>query len=255
MYFCGLDMPYPYEFFGGYDWELVTVGILFATVWIVIFSVIHLIFLRPLIPFGPLLPQAHVKINSKILFTTAVFTTFLGIIVTGNFVLNARSISNFMFQVKVEKAFIGLYIIRDISVIGAIFSIIAILYYEKNVRIFNKKNRIMVYLTMTLFLLNLAFNYFWRNRYNIAMLFISLGVGWHFYIKRIKLFRLIIIIIALASVLQGLKIVRNEAFSNAIGSDIKISHSFWLSISTSLHFSEFDAFIAKLGFNTPPLTA
>jgi oligosaccharide repeat unit polymerase len=243
MFFCGLDMPYPYEFFGGHDWELVTVGILFATVWIVLFSVIHLIFLRPLIPFGPLLPQAHVQINSKVLFAAAVFTTFLGVILTGNFVLNAKSISNFMFQVKVEKAFVGLYVIREISVIGAIFSILAILYYEKNVRILNKKKRIMVYLTVTLFVLNLAFNYFWGNRYNIAMLFISLGIGWHFYIKRIKLFRLIVIIIALASVLQGLKIVRNEAFSNAIGSDIKISHSFWLSISTSLHFSEFDAFI------------
>ncbi|MET0070413.1 MAG: O-antigen polymerase [Candidatus Thiodiazotropha sp.] len=243
IFFAGLDEPFPHEFFGGYDWHLIAMGILLATAWIVIFSITHILIYRPLTPFTPLLPQVNVQINTKILFFVALFTTLLGVVLTTALILNAGSVGNFIFQVKVEKALRGTYLIRTISVLGAIFSILSILYYEKKVRTTNKKLRRMVYLSAILFIINLTFNYLWGNRYNIAMLSFALGIGWHYLIQRISVLRVIVLVLIAAAILQALKTFRTEAVYDALDVDIQSTRSFWLDISTSLHLSQFDAFI------------
>ncbi|PUB87393.1 MAG: hypothetical protein DBP00_08520, partial [gamma proteobacterium symbiont of Ctena orbiculata] len=243
IFFAGLDEPFPQEFFGGYDWHLITMGILLATAWIVLFSLTHILIHRPLTPFTPLLPQINVQINTKILFFVAMFTTLLGVVLTTALILNAGSIGNFIFQVKVEKALRGTYLIRTISVLGAIFSILSILYYEKKVRTANKKLRGMVYLSVILLIINLTFNYLWGNRYNIAMLAFAFGIGWHYLIQRISVVRVIVLVLIAAAILQALKTFRTEAVYDALDVDIQSNRSFWLDISTSLHLSQFDAFL------------
>jgi oligosaccharide repeat unit polymerase len=243
IFFMGFDEPFPYEFLGGNNWELITMGLLLATAWIVLFSIAHIILYKPLIPFAPLLPQVNVQINSKILFAIALFTTLLGLILTSKLILSSGSIGNFMFQVKIEKAFAGSYVIRGISIVSAIFSVLSILYYEKKAKDENIKLRKMVYFSAILFLINLSINYFWGNRYNIAMLTFALGIGWHYYIKRISMVRLIVLVIIAASILQSLKSIRIDVVSSALGRNVNSNHSFWLDISTSLHLSQFDAFI------------
>jgi oligosaccharide repeat unit polymerase len=248
LFFAGLDQPYPYEYFGRPDWDLIATGLSVATGWIVIFSVTHQILIRPLQPFGRLLPQINADFNIRILFLCALGTTLLGMLSTGLLVKSAGSLANFMYQVKVGKELAGSYVIREISVTGAIFSALTILYYEKRHRsgLGSGRSRRMVWIGAGLMIINFAFNYFWGNRYNIAMITVAMGVAWHFHIKRIRMGQLIRLVLVAALVLQILKLVRNAAVEEALNREIERNQSFWLDISTSLHLNQFDAFILAL---------
>jgi oligosaccharide repeat unit polymerase len=248
LFFAGLDAPFPYEQFGGPDWDLIATGLAIASGWIVIFFITHRLFVRPLRPFGSLLPQINSDFNIRVLFLCALGTTLLGVLSTGVLVRSAGSFVNFMYQVKIGKEFAGSYIIREISVTGAIFSALTILYYEKRFRSRQdqKPSRRMVWVGVALMIVNLAFNYLWGNRYNIAMLAVAMGVAWHFHIRRVRVAQLIWLVLIAALILQSLKLVRNAAVEEVLNREIDRNQSFWLDISTSLHLSQFDAFILAL---------
>ena len=248
IFFAGLDTPYPYEFFDSSDWDLVASGLVVATAWIISFSLTHHFAYRPLMPLGQILPQVHGTIDVKVLFLVTLITTLIGVVLTSMLVLSAGSLMQFMYQVKIGKELAGSYVIREISVISAVFSVLTILVYEKRyrARLANGRGRGMVWISAALLITNLAFNYLWGNRYNIAMLGVAMGIAWHFHIKPIKLVNIIILVTVVGALLQGLKLVRNFAIEEVIGREVITGHSFWLDISTSLHLNQFDAFMLAL---------
>jgi oligosaccharide repeat unit polymerase len=248
LFFAGLDQPYPYEYFGGPDWDLIATGLAAATAWVAIFFVTHQVFFRPMRPFGRLLPQVNADFDIRILFLCALGTTLLGVVSTGVLVRSAGSLANFMYQVKIGKEFAGSYIVREISVTGAVFSALMILYYEKRYRSRQDRRprRTMVWLGVAVLLTNLAANYLWGNRYNIAMIGIAMAVAWHYHIRRIRFRQLIWLLLVAALVLQSLKFVRNSAVEQVLNRDIERNQSIWLDVSTSLHFTQFDGFILAI---------
>ena len=248
MFFLGLDEPFPYEYFNGPDWILIATGLLAAAGWILIFSLTHLYLLHPLARLGALMPRVRGRLNINVLILTAAATTLVGAVLTGRLVSNSGSLAHFMYSVKVEKELTGSYVIREVSVVGAIFSAIGIVYCEHRYRAQERKKhgRGTVLFFLALFAVNLAFNYFWANRYNIAMLMLTLGTAWHFYVKPIKISQLVGLVLIAAIALQGLKMHRNAAVEVVLEREIDHNQSFWLDISTSLHFNQFDAFILAL---------
>ena len=129
IFFAGLDTPYPYEFFDSSDWDLVASGLVVATAWIISFSLTHHFAYRPLMPLGQILPQVHGTIDVKVLFLVTLITTLIGVVLTSMLVLSAGSLMQFMYQVKIGKELAGSYVIREISVISAVFSVLTILVY------------------------------------------------------------------------------------------------------------------------------
>jgi oligosaccharide repeat unit polymerase len=246
IFFAGLDAPFPYEYFGAPDWELIATVLVLSTIWIITFSVAHIVAKEPLAPLGHLLPQVYGSFSLQLLLFAAVFTSTVGAISTGMLVIGAGSVAQFMFEVKVGKELAGAYVIREISVVGAVFSALALLAYEKQRRLAFRRGSGIVWACGALLLFNLAFNFAWGNRYNIAMLVIATGIGWHLYIQRINLFRMLFLLLIAAALLQILKLFRAEAVETVLEREIQTGHSFWLNISTSLHFNQFDALMLAL---------
>lgn len=248
MFFTGVDEPYPYDYFGRPDWDLISTGLLVTIVWILLFTSTYLLAWPLVAPLGKLLPQANANLDIRVLFFAALATTLLGGVATSQLIIDAGSIAAFIYQVKVGKELTGLYVIQATSVIGAIFSALTILYYEKRYRAskLHKPSRKMVWLGIGLMVVNLAFNYFWGNRYNIAMLAMAMGLAWHFHIQRIRFAQVLWLVLIAAVILQSLKMFRNAAVEEVLDREIARNESFWLNVSTSLHFTQFDAFILAL---------
>lgn len=248
LFFFGLDDPYPRELFRDDWWELVARALLATMSWIVVFFGAYAIFVRPVSPLRFLAPHASGTSSPRILVVAALLTTALGAALSGLLVLRAGSVGSLMYQVKIDKALAGYYIIRDISVLGAIISAVALLYYVNRLRLPKARRLwgILAVISLALFIVNLMFNYFWGNRYNIAMLLVALVVGWHFYIRKLTVLRLMVVVLLLAVVLQTLKVIRAEGIESVWSAESTNPQPFWVDVSTSLHLSQFDAFMLAL---------
>ncbi len=245
MFFLGLDQPYPNYLFQNDVWDLLSQSLIIFLVWLVFFFLSYSIFFQKSLSLQKVLPKVPDNKVGLVLFTIAFITTLIGVLATGYLIDSVGSIGKFMYQVKVGKAFAGYYVIREISISGAVFSGVSLLYFEKKYRMSKRRNRYrkVVWLSVLLYSINLAFNYFWGNRYNIAMLLGALGIGWHFYIYKIHAFKAALLILVVASMLQTLKNLRSENFGEVLFMEIKTTQPFWTDVSLSLHMSQFDAFM------------
>ena len=99
---------------------------------------------------------------------------------------------------------------------------------------------------MTILVLCMATNDLWGNRYNIALALISAGLAWHFYVKKASAVKVVIFTLGAFGLLQILKDVRGELVAGSVGREFNNLEDFWLDISTSLHFVEFDALLLAL---------
>ncbi|MES9861785.1 MAG: oligosaccharide repeat unit polymerase [Candidatus Thiodiazotropha sp. 4PDIVS1] len=245
MFLLGFDQPYPNYLFQKDIWDLVSQSLIIFIVWLALFILSYSIFFQKSLSLQRVLPRVPDDKVGLILFTIAFITTLTGVLSTGYLIDSVGSIGSFMYQVKVGKAFAGYYVIREISITGAIFSGISLLYFEKKYRASNRKNRYrrVALLSVILYTTNLSFNYFWGNRYNIAMLLGALGIGWHFYIYKINIVKAALLILIASMMLQTLKNLRSENFGEVLFMDIKSTQPFWTDVSLSLHMSQFDGFM------------
>lgn len=245
MFFTGVDTPYPYNEFGAPDWMLISAVLVLAIIWVASFSLAHQASLRPAALFRGVLPNVNNGFSIKMLTLATVFTTCVGAFLTLKLIAQAGNVVNFIYSVKIGKELTGSYVVREISIVGAIFSLLAMVSYakkckDKNLRIFTQW---LFWFFVALFVVNCGFNYAWGNRSSIAMLVISLLIAWHFHIKRMSFFKLVIVLLVAVTLLQGLKVIRNTAVKEAVGNEMVSTQSFWLDVSTSMHFSQFDAFM------------
>jgi len=245
LFFIGVDTPYPHNEFGSSDWLLVSSVLVLALIWIIFFSLSYQVSLRPATIFEGFFPSVSNGYSFKIVALAAIFTTFIGSILTIKFITDAGSLVNFIYSVKIGKQLAGSYVVRETSVVGVMFSLLGLISYakrckENNLKIFSSR---MVWLFVVLLLINCISNYAWGNRYSIALMLLSLFFAWHFHIKRISFFKLVIYLLLAITLLQGLKVVRNTAVKEAVGSELVSTQEFWLNFSTSLHLTQFDAFM------------
>jgi oligosaccharide repeat unit polymerase len=243
----GLDQLQPDDEFSPTDWDVQTNALVIVTVWIIGFFVVHQFVIRAR-ALGNLLPQVGQTYSVNMLLSATLFTTFLGLLLTGIFVIQTGSVGAFMYAVKIEKAFAGSYVIREISVVGAIFCTLSLFHFEKQYRagIRRKVARKMVWICLALLLINLAGNYAWGNRYNVALIFLAFMIAWHFQIRALNWKKIAILLLLAAIALQGLKVMRIAAVSGQVGFDVGPESSFWRNVSTSLHAVQYDALVLAL---------
>ena len=250
-YFFGLDQPYPYNFFDNNSWQLITTATLIGIGWVVLFSLSYAVLSAPAAMARGLLPQAPINADRNAVLFIAIAVTGLAALATAAKVVEYGSIARFVFAVKVSKELAGSFVLKHISVIGAIITIFGMFLFARPVS--NHTSRwlrtvpiVIFVLCMTLFCINAACNFMWGNRYNIALLTFTLALGWHFYVRPFRISEIILGVICLGLILQMLKGVRADFRGEASNTTIESTQSLWLSISTSLHFNQFDAFMLAL---------
>ncbi len=244
----GLDYPIPPGWFDGYEYYTVAQGSLFAAAWIFLLVLFYQLAAGIGMPQSGLLPKVRrdLPIAPLIIVTTAIVA--LAALITVVLVIASGGISSFQVAVKLDKSLTGAYVLRQLSTIGIILSLLLIVHFaqkehvEKNVR----ANRAGLYYGFALLLVGLANNYAWANRYYIAIALLGLGLIWHLNIRRISFLRSIFLLGGVIAALQGLRTIRFALFSDVVGRDINPNFSFWREISLSMHFAEFDAMLLAI---------
>lgn len=244
MFLLGLDRPAPYAWFDPDSWALMTVALLLATTWLLVLNAVSLGF-RSLAGGHVMFPRIARTPDIGLITFTGLMVTLLSLGLTGYLVLTSGGVAQFVYGVKIGKDFAGLYVFREIATLAnAVLIYAALVTYKTpaHKRGFLGKPSIII----GLIFVNLATNYMWGNRYNIAVMLLAAGVAYHFHVRRLRFNEVLIASALLLVSLEGLKIMRNAMVSDVVGRDISNDFSFWLQISASLHFNQFDAFMLAL---------
>lgn len=248
LYFLGLDSPAPYEFFPEDSWPLVATGLLFSVLFLTCATMTYAACSRNAL--GALMPQAPDRYSLDTVVRCAALLTLLNVAATGYMVLQSGSIGDFMVDVKFRKELKGLYAIREIGKLGAIVAALGLLAAESAFRRKvepRRRYRRIVWWMLVLITVNFGVNYTWGNRYSIALLILAFGSGWHFYIRRFRPWELVLASIAVLAMLESLKQLRWLLFETVLETgEVGNEFSFWRSISASMHFNQFDAFLLAI---------
>jgi oligosaccharide repeat unit polymerase len=247
IFFLGLDTPYPYDYFRATEWVLTATASLTTAAWMVLFIAAYYALLPVAGVFAGAFPQAPARYSATVaLFCTALVTA-LGFLATAWLVLRFGGLGPFIYAVKVSKALQGMYIVRELSVLAAILSLFLLVAHFSPTR--RHKGALRPALTLllcALLVVNLAVNYAWGNRYNIALLLFAAALAWHVHVHRISPVRALVVVLVMAALLQSLKHLRGSLVSDTLGRSYESGQSFWLDVSTSLHLNQFDAFMLAL---------
>ena len=250
LFFSGLDVPFPDAFFSSEPYDLIATASLLAAAWTALFLVGYAALASPARALAVALPQGSGAPSKQLVTTVAIASTVVAAIGTGFLVLQHGSIAQFIFASKIGKELSGTYLVRHASVLAALLCAYAIFTFAV---ISNSKGRFKRIVPVDAFLffaslicINLTINYVWGNRYNIALVAFAIGLGWHYFIRPFKMTELIGGLLAFAALLQTLKYLRIFLFSQVVGHDIGAEMVFWRSVSTSLHFNQFDAFMLAI---------
>jgi oligosaccharide repeat unit polymerase len=247
LFFLGLDAPFPYDYFRATEWVLVATASLTTAAWMLLFIAAYYA-LQPVAGvFGGAFPQAPARYSATVALLCTVLVTGLGFLATAWLVLRSGGIGPFIYAVKVSKALQGMYIFRELSVLAAILSLFLLVAHFSPTR--RHKGTLRPELTLllcALFVVNLAVNYAWGNRYNIALLLFASALAWHVHVHRINPVRALALVLVIAALLQSLKYLRGNLVFDTLGRSYESNQSFWLDVSTSLHLNQFDAFMLAL---------
>lgn len=247
LFFFELDTPFPYSHFSEYEWDLLSTAMLVTLLWLMVFKISYIGSYSAVRPLSGFLPRVNNFKSANFMSFTVLGATAASVLITAQFVLQSGSISQFMYDVKVGKEFAGLYVFRQICIIAALFAGFCVVYAGK-LKQEDKSKAAKLLFTLSLFALfiNFATLYTWANRHYMTMIAIGTLIGWSFYVARISFLKLAIIGFIAVFLLLELKDLRADNFAAARGSEVIRNYSFWLDISTSLHFNQLDAFMLAL---------
>lgn len=247
--FFGLSFPFPQSHFPTTDWNLSALALLVGLIWS-FFTIAFYSFMGSLASYGTWLlpsgPHPSKKVRPKFLwaivlppFLFCAFGTFMLIVQFGGF-------SGFVYASKVGKELKGQFIFQaaaPLTCMLAIYATLASLDIKANV----KRLSFHSWCFIAIFAACCALNFTWGNRYNIATMILTFMFSWHFYVKNLKFRHLVTISLASAALLQSLRLIRTFLLFEASGASQTGPHfDFWLQLSQSLHFVEFDAFMLAL---------
>lgn len=241
-----LNLDTPLIAMGATTWVNICLAQFAIFLWLFSFSASAAYLQKSAIIFSVFVPPSFIP-GRKIMLIFALVFSAIGIGMTLKFILDSGSIGRFIFNVKTEKAFAGLYVIRWMCVLASLLSVIILIDTVIQSR---GKLRFNFYtiIALALILINLAANYAWGNRMNIALVIMIAFFSWHLLVKRFTLKELIFWgFIALIG-LQSLRILREfligESLARAI-SPLDVL-SFWRGVSLSMHFAQFDGLMLAL---------
>lgn len=255
LFFFNLSAPIPENFFSDDPWPLISAAIFLNLLWLIFFSVAYLLLERPARKVGTLIfPQFggdQLKYR-RLVIAAAVVSSIIAVAATLLLVAQYGSIARFTFAVKVGKELQGGYVVRQMSSIAILIATFGMFFLavDKPSSVSIPGNRKIpleiLFLMSCLILANLATNFLWGNRYNIAVTGACILVGYHFYIRRLKLSEIVFFIVLALVVLQALKYVRLGLVDEALDRQAINRGDFWHDVSTSLHLVEFDAFMLSI---------
>ncbi|MGJ3230760.1 MAG: O-antigen polymerase [Oceanicaulis sp.] len=250
LFFLGADTPFPDAFFPRDAWDLMAQTSLVTALWTALFLAGYTMLATPARLVSLAMPQIAATPDRSLVTFAAISATGLAAIATGMLVLQYGSVAQFTFATKIGKDLTGAYALRQLSIIAAMISAFGLFTFAKPAEKAGRAHRMIepkyLLLFTALICVNLNVNYAWGNRYNIALLILAVGLGWHYYIRRFRLIEIVVLLLASACFLQGLKTVRVMLVSEALRQDVAANMEFWRAVSTSLHFTQFDAFMLVL---------
>lgn len=248
--FSGLDVPAPDNFFSNV-WQLSISAHLASLIWLLIFVAL-VSASRAVAPKLPL-PDAPAAPSPSMIAVACIAMTLVGLASTSFLVISYGSVSRFVLAVKVEKDLSGAYIIRHISVLASLLCIYALFASvtlgEKSRPIGNRcVARRDIYLYVSLIFVNLTMNYFWGNRMNIALVLLSLALGYHIFVRRFTLFQVFLFLSIAVAGLFGLRFLRDIFLADELNLEMTSLEkmSFIRGLSFSLHFAQFDALMLAI---------
>ncbi|QIK42356.1 O-antigen polymerase [Pontivivens nitratireducens] len=248
MYYFGLDQPYPQGFFNYTEWNLILKANLVCTVWIVVLYSAYVGFtpaahlFTSLLPSGPGLKEKKPRGIKVVVLVPACFAIFGTIYL----VLQSGSISQFLYDSKVGKDLKGLFVFQEAATLASILALYGF------VVCLDKEKRGIRSITWGAFgyiliiVVSMIVNYVWGNRYNIALMAVSSVIVWHYCVSSLNFMKVLICAVLAMVVLEALRNLRGELVSSATGRTFSTYSNPWLSLSTALHFVEFDALMLAL---------
>ena len=250
LFFTGLAQPHPRNYFLPTEWTLISTANFTLIAWLLV-TILSYEFNAPLgriiAPLFPARdPQPDRNLKPRGVMLTVLLPFLISVGGTAILIVQFGGLANFSFAVKVTKDVQGLYIIRAVGVLASILAFYAVLstmQFREGRQV--KLPRItIIYLAMVI--LTLAAAFAWGDRYVLALIFLGYMICWHLYVRRLSPITILLLGGSAVALLQGLKIVRLQLFSEVTGNILTVESDFWLNVSLSLHLVEFDAFMLAL---------
>ncbi|SOH95436.1 oligosaccharide repeat unit polymerase [Monaibacterium marinum] len=248
IYYLGLDQPYPQGFFNYTEWNLILRANLVCIAWIVILFSSYLAFtpaahlFTSLLPSGPNLSVEKPRGVRVMVLAPACFA----ILGTLYLVLQSGGVAQFLYDSKVAKGLRGLFVFQEATTLAsilALYGFIICLNKEKTgIRRISRGSAGYIFIIIA----SMAVNYIWGNRYNIALMVVSSGIVWHYWVARLNIVKVVVYALLAMAALEALRNLRGELVSSATGRTFSTYSNPWLSLSTALHFVEFDALMLAL---------
>ena len=242
----GLDDLYPYGHFEPDPWWAMATASFAGLVWLVFVIVGYEALKLPARALAPLLPQAPARPDRRLVALAGVILTSISVGITALLIHQFGSLAQFTYSVKVGKELTGSYGFMQLTVLAALVCAYGLFLTVGQGPRGCRPSVVATTGFLVLIAANLAANYAWGNRYNIALTVFVIALGWHYYVRPFRVREILIGGIAFAALLQGLKYVRMALLGEAINEQLDFGESFWLSLSLSLHFGQFDAFVLAL---------
>lgn len=248
IFLFGLDVPSPQSHFGETEWALMVLANIVSITWISVLMGVYLAFgpasriLTPLLPPGPNYAVGESPVGLKLVVWAPALFAILG---TLYLIIQEGGVANFVYASKISKDLKGLFIFKDASILASVLAIYAFILSLKR-----KAGRTVLsassYGYIFVMVSVLAANYAWGNRYNIALSLILLIFVWHYFVRKLNIFRFAAIAVMAFVCLTMLRDLRGELIAASQSRVWEANENFWLSLSASLHFNQFDAYMLAL---------
>lgn len=247
LFFLGLGQPFPGTHFAATEWMLIATACLTVAAWVVMTAASYLALSPASVVLGTMLPQAPEQARPDLVRLAALSCALLALAATGYFVIREGGIGQFVYAVKIEKSLAGSFVFREIGTLAIVLCLYGLCLHARSgssgPEVIPRRYRVFFFgLILALF----VSNYMWGDRYNIAVLVLAIGLTWHLHIRPLRTPEIVTWGLAILIVLQALKYLRLALFEQASGLDASANEDFWLSLSVSLHFTQFDAFMLAL---------
>lgn len=230
------------------SWLAMTVTHLAILLWLVTFLIAQATLTLAAPVMQPLLPPSRMPRNLSLVGLAALTLGGVGVGITLIFAQSVGGLSQFIFEVKGQKAFAGSYVIRQMCVLAALISVYGFVVCLSRRNDEERRKWLLAAFFLTIMGLCLGANFLWGNRMNIALVGIVFIMSVHLHLRRFSLFELFILGVLAAAGLQGLRYLRELSVSSVLQRDAITLDGlgFWRGLSLSLHFAEYDALVLAI---------
>jgi oligosaccharide repeat unit polymerase len=162
---------------------------------------------------------------------------------------NYTTLAHFTYAVKVGREMVGSYFAREIASAATLVCFYGMFMHAKRIRQDAKGRRIhpkYLLLFACLISINLFVISLWSTRIVLAILTIIMVISWHFFIRKLNLFKSGVFSALFIALLVELRDLRFSNVSEVVGRKVGGKMDFWTDLSTSLHFAEFDALMLTI---------